>query len=213
MQTIDPSKSRGKSSIKLPEHIAPARFVGQSVHQSRKRKGVDVGSPSLQPGSNPEGAVSPKHAKIPTVDKSCQPSHRDLEMEEDPPILNDESQGQWYSDPLAKTPRDHTLRLKKAREQSNNNKVLRRTKVVKKGKLSQEKKEPGVVLLNTVDWLFDRDEFKYWDAKYGPCTLDACADVHGNNAQVENFCSTKKSFLARDFMGECVWMNAPFDEL
>ena len=210
--------------MKLPEHIAPARIVGQSVHQSRKRKVENVGPSPLQPGNESEGVLPPKLAKKQTVDNVCHPSHVDWEMvEEEPPILNNEPQGQWYSDPLAKNPRDHALRLKIAREQSNNNKVLRRTKVVNKGKPSKlrtdevqgakEVQSAAEVLLNTVDWMFDRDEFKYWNAKYGPCSLDACADVHGTNAQVENYCSTNKSFLARDFMGECVWMNAPFDEL
>ena len=61
------------------------------------------------------------------------------------------------------------------------------------------------------DWMFDRSEFNRLSAQYGPFTVDAAADVNGNNAHVTTrYYSANDSFLNADVSGQNVWCNPPF---
>jgi hypothetical protein len=45
------------------------------------------------------------------------------------------------------------------------------------------------------DWMFDSDEFSFWEGKTRPFTLDACADNEGTNSQcAEKFNCPNRSF-------------------
>ena len=41
-------------------------------------------------------------------------------------------------------------------------------------------------------------------------TLDACANVTGDNRLCERYCSHCDSFLKRDLQNEFIWLNLPF---
>jgi hypothetical protein len=58
--------------------------------------------------------------------------------------------------------------------------------------------------------MFNRAKFLELERQYGPFDLDACADNHGDNAQVINYCSPDNSFLAADIRGKALWVNPPF---
>jgi hypothetical protein len=61
------------------------------------------------------------------------------------------------------------------------------------------------------DWMFDSDEFSFWEGKTRPFTLDACADNEGTNSQcAEKFNCPNRSFLKSDCTGQHVWLNPPY---
>jgi hypothetical protein len=75
---------------------------------------------------------------------------------------------------------------------------------------------PAFFPASTTDWQFDRQEYAKLNHKYGPFTVDACADEFGHNAQATRFYSPKDSFLSTtpssftDY--DVIWCNPPFDD-
>ena len=58
--------------------------------------------------------------------------------------------------------------------------------------------------------MFDPEEYARYAVRYGPFTVDACADPEGKNAQARKFYHSRNSFLKANVEGENVWLNAPF---
>ena len=65
----------------------------------------------------------------------------------------------------------------------------------------------GDVLREKQNWTLRFDEFKIWDQKLGPFTVDACCDPSGRNALVKTFWD---DCLAEDWAGHVVWCNPPY---
>ena len=61
------------------------------------------------------------------------------------------------------------------------------------------------------DWKFSPLEFRMLNAKYGPCTLDACAS--GKNKQLPRYRSRHHSFFKANVRGERIWLFPPFDNV
>ena len=61
------------------------------------------------------------------------------------------------------------------------------------------------------DWMVVPEVFEELNSRFGPFTVDGCADDLGLNAFVSsNFYSPSKSFLTAKLSGEKVWVNPPF---
>ena len=60
------------------------------------------------------------------------------------------------------------------------------------------------------DWMFSREQFDVWDARFGPHAVDACCEPTGKNSLVSAYWSEVDSALSHSWRGKNVWCNPPF---